>query len=220
MKLYFSPLACSLATRITLYEAGMEAELVEVDPKTKRTRDGTDFRTLHPLGLVPALELDSGERLTENPAILQYVADSAPQAELAPRDPVGRARLHQWLGFIGSELHKGLYNPLLDKTAPEGAKAFALQKAEPRLSLLAKHLEGRDVLLERFSVADAYLVTVLNWSLVTPVKLSTWPAIGAYVKRVHARPAVARAFSEEKRLYVRELARHAVSALPGMASWR
>jgi glutathione S-transferase len=210
MKLYFSPLACSLAARIALYEAGLEAELVEVDPKTKKTRDGTDFRTIHALGLVPALRLDDGELLTENPAILQHLAELAPWAELAPSDPRGRSRLHQWLGFIGTELHKGLFNPLLDRTAPAEAKAYALEKGDARLAWLAERVEGRATLLESFSVADAYLVTVLNWSLATPVKLSKWPAITAYAKRVRSRPSVERAFSEEKRLYVRELARHAL----------
>jgi glutathione S-transferase len=216
MKLYFSPLACSLATRITLYEAGLDAEFVEVDSKTKKTKNGSDFCAVHPLGLVPALRLDDGTLLTENAAILQHVADRAPEAELAPRDASGRSALHQWLCFIGTELHKGLYAPLLDKKAREEAKAYALTRAESRLATIARQLDGRAYLLDRYSVADAYLVTVLNWSRVTPVKLSTWPAIPAYVKRVHERAAVERAFSEETRLYVREKARHAVSFLPGL----
>jgi glutathione S-transferase len=218
MIVYFSPLACSLATRIALYEAGLDADLVEVDPKTKKTSDGTDFCAIHPLGLVPALRLDDGELLTENSAILQYVAECAPEGVLAPRDPRGRARLRKWLGFISTELHKGLFNPLLDKAAPEGAKAYALAKGEARLAWLADQLDGRETLLESFSVADAYLVTVLNWAVVTPVTLAA--PIAAYAKRVRARPAVARAFAEERRLYVRELARHAVAWVPGMSSFR
>jgi glutathione S-transferase len=201
MKLYFSPLACSLATRIALYEAGADAQFVQIETKTKHTQDGVDFRTIHPLGLVPALEMDNGEILTENAAILQHVADRFPDAGLAPRDPLGRSRLHQWLCFIGTELHKALYIPLLDRNAPDAVKAYALAKAQSRLSWVARGLERRDYLLDRFSVADAYLVTVLNWSTVTPVPLDPWPAIGTYLKRVHARSAVARAMGEEQKLY-------------------
>jgi glutathione S-transferase len=207
MKLYFSPLSCSLATRIALYEAGADAEYIEVDPKTKKTDDGTDFREIHSLGLVPTLRMDDGELLTENAAILQHVADRFPGAELAPRDPLGRSRLHQWLCFIGTELHKSLYVPLLDKSAPEAVKGYSLAKAESRLSWLAARLADREFLLDRFSVADAYLFTVLNWSAVTPVELRPWPAITAYMTRMHERPSVARAFTEEKDLYMRELAR-------------
>ncbi|MFT3776489.1 MAG: glutathione S-transferase N-terminal domain-containing protein [Minicystis sp.] len=208
MKLYFSPLACSMATRIALYEAGAEAQYVEVDGKTKRTSEGADFHTVNGLGLVPALDVGDGVVLTENAAILQHVAERFPEAGLAPRDALGRARLQQWLCFIGTELHKALYVPLLDPKAPEGAKAYALSKAEPRLSWLAAQLDGRETLLDRFSVADAYLVTVLNWSLAAPVKLDPWPAITSYVARVRARPSVARAFAEEFELYKRELSRH------------
>jgi len=207
LKLYFSPLACSLATRISLYEAGADATYIQVDTKAKRTEDGTDFRTIHALGLVPVLEMDNGEMLTENAAILQHVADRYPAAGIAPRDPLGRSRLHQWLCFIGTELHKALYIPLLDRNAPEGAKAYALTKAQSRLAWVSGALDGREYLLDRFSVADAYLLTVLNWSTVTPVDLAPWPAIGAYLKRCHSRPAVARAMAEEKKLYAAELKR-------------
>jgi len=209
VKLYFSPLACSMATRIALYEAGAQATFIEIDPKTKRTPDGIEFRTIYPLGMVPALEIDNGELLTENAAILQHVADRNPGADLAPRDPVGRSRLHQWLCFIGTELHKAVYIPLLDRNAPESVKAYALAKAPPRLSWVANHVEAREFLLDRFSVADAYLVTVLNWSTVTQVDLTQYPSIGAYLERCHARPAVARAFAEEKKLYADELRRKA-----------
>ena len=147
--------------------------------------------------------------LTENAAILQHVADRYPAAGIAPRDPLARSRLHQWLCFIGTELHKALYIPLLDRNAPEGAKAYALTKAQSRVAWVSGALDGREYLLDRFSVADAYLLTVLNWSTVTPVDLAPWPAIGAYLKRCHSRPAVARAFAEEKKLYAEELKRRA-----------
>src|ERR1700755_2610323 len=117
MDLYFSPMACSLATRIALYEAGVEANFLEVDPKTKQVAgDGSDFRPVNPLGLVPTLRTDDGEVLTENAAILQYVADRFPSANLGTGAGIDRSRLHQWLCFIGTELHKSLFVPLLDKT--------------------------------------------------------------------------------------------------------
>ncbi|CAN95128.1 MULTISPECIES: glutathione binding-like protein [Sorangium] len=212
MKLYFAPLACSLATRIAFYEAGAEVSYVEVDLKTKRTEGGADYRAIHPLGFVPALEIEGGEILAENAAILQLVADRFPQAELAPRDPLGRARLQQWLGFIGSELHKAVYMPLLDKTASAEVKAHALAGAPRRLGWVADRLEGREFLLDRFSVADAYLFAVLNWSVVTPIDLKSWPALAAYHARLHGRPSVARAFAEEREGYFREQARHAKAA--------
>jgi glutathione S-transferase len=205
MKLFFAPLACSLATRITLYEAGAQAEYVQVDTKAQKTADGRNFRALSELGLVPLLELDDGELLSENAAILQYVGGRFPDTELSPSDGRARMRLQQWLSFIGTELHKLVYGPLLDKSAPEAVKAYALDKADVRLSWLAAQLEERETLLDRFSVADAYLFTVLNWSLVTPIDLQKWPPLTIYLARIHARPAVARAFDEERALYLREI---------------
>ena len=140
MDLYFSPLACSLATRIALYEAGTEANYLEVDPKTKVVqKDGSDFRSVNPLGLVPTLRTDDGLVLTENAAILQYVADRFPDAGIATGPGMDRSRLHQWLCFIGTELHKGLFVPLLDKTAPAEMKAHVLSK-EPFPARLSRQL--------------------------------------------------------------------------------
>lgn len=211
MKLYFSPLACSLATRIALYEAGADAQFDEVDPVTKRTESGRDFHELHPLGLVPALQLESGKILTENAAVLQYVARSFPQAGLAPTDPEGTTELQSWLCFIGTELHKSLFNPLLAKHAGPDAKAYALGLGESRLRYLEQHLTGREFLLDQFSVADAYLFTILNWTLATPVDLKPWPAVSAYQARLRERPSVARAFAEELKLYKKERSRHAIN---------
>jgi len=206
MRLYFSPLACSLATRITLYEAGVEATFVEVDPRAKRTDDGRDYRTVHPLALVPVLETDEGERLYENAAILQYLAASHPAAKLAPVEGLAHARLTQWLSFIGAELHKALFVPLLDPAAPESVRTYALAKSPSRLGWLADELGTRPFLLDAFSVADAYLVAVLNWTAVVPVALSDYPALAAYHRRLLERPSVARAVSEERGLYAREQA--------------
>ena len=211
MELYFSPLACSLASRICLYEAGAEATYVQVDAKTKRTRDGRDYLTIHPLGLVPVLRTERGELLSESAAILQELSDSLPAARLAPSAQPERIQLAHWLCFIGTELHKGLYTPLLDPKAPDGAKEYARSKASSRLAYVARHLVGRDHLLDAFSVADAYLFTILNWSLPTQVDLSPWPSLTSYQQRLRERPSVARAFREELTLYREEVARQAES---------
>jgi len=201
MDLYFSPLACSLATRIALYEAGAEANYLEVDPKTKVVqKDGSDFRSVNPLGLVPTLRTDDGLVLTENAAILQYLADRFPDAGLAPTG-FQRYRLQQWLSFIGSELHKYVFTPLLNpKTSPE-ARTVATEAAKDRFAYLNGHLQGREWLLDKFSVADAYLTAVLNWAQAVKFDLDAYPAVAAYRDRVRARPAVARALGEEFALY-------------------
>jgi glutathione S-transferase len=207
MELYFAPLACSLATRISLYETGADATYRQVNTKTKRTLDGADFLAVNPLGQVPVLRTDDGELLTENPAILQFVADRYPDARLAPEKGMERYRLQQWLNFITTELHKVVFLPLLDRTSGEGAKTYARSKTQVRLDYLDAHLKGHDYLLDRFSVADAYLVTVLNWSTPSGVTLADWPAVAAYFKRLQQRPSIARAFAEELALYAEEQAR-------------
>jgi glutathione S-transferase len=214
MDLYFSPLACSLATRIAFYEAGAEANFVEVDPKTKEVRkDGSDFRNVNPLGLVPTLRTDDGTVLTENAAILQYVADHFPKAGIATAPGMERSKLHQWLCFIGTELHKGLFVPLLDKKAGPEVKAYVLEKNLSRLDYLENYLKGRDYLLDHFSVADAYLVTIINWTMATPpIELAKWPVVKAYYERLRARPSIAKAIAEEFELYKAEVARHKAAA--------
>src|SRR5271170_2020792 len=211
MEFYFSPLACSMATRIALAEAGGSANLIEIDPITKRTLPGDgDYFAIYPLGMVPALRTDDGELLTENAAILQYVADRFPGSGLAPpaSDSIGRAKLQQWLCFIGTELHKGLMTPLLDRKALEDAKAYALRKYASRLAYLNAHLSGREFLLDRFSVADAYLATVLGWTQATPqIDLSPYPAVKAYLDRMRGRPSVAAALGVEIPLFRAEIAR-------------
>jgi glutathione S-transferase len=208
MDLYFSPLAGSLAARIALYEAGAEARFIEVDPKTKRTADGFNFAAIHPLGLVPFLRLDDGSLLSENAAVLQYIANRFPEANLAPTDELARARLQQWLSFIGTELHQRLFCALLDEAAPEGTRTHNLMKGEPRLRYLNDHLSDREFLLDHFTVADAYLYAVLNWSVATRVSLSRCPAIKDYHRRLRMRPSVARAYQEELMLYQAKLASH------------
>jgi glutathione S-transferase len=212
MDLYFSPLACSMATRIALYEAGAEANYLEVDGKTKIVQnDGSNFYRVNPLGLVPTLRTDEGTVLTENAAILQYVADRFPQASIGAG--AERSQLHQWLCFIGTELHRGLFSPMLDRNAPPEMKAYILGKGVSRLDYLQKYLQGREFLLDHFSVADAYLVTVINWTMATPpIELAKWPALKAYYERLLPRPSIARAISEEFKLYQAQLARRSAAA--------
>ena len=211
MELYFAPLACSMSARIALAEAGAAIGLVEVDTHARRVLStGEDYRSVNPLGYVPALKLDDGIVLTENSAILQYIAEQYPEAHLAPpsSDRVGRAKLRQWLSFIGAELHKGLMTPLLgDKTPPE-VKAWTLSKYAPRLAYLDAQLKDREFLLDRFSVADGYLTTVLNWTRATPeIDLSVYPNVKAYLERMRARPSVAHALATELPLFHAEAAR-------------
>ncbi len=207
MELYFAPLACSMATRIALYEAGADADYRQVDTRTKRLADGSDFLPVNQMGQVPVLRTDDGALLTENPAVLQYVADRHPQSGLAPQNGFERYDLQRWLNFITTELHKVVFIPLLDPNAPEGAKAYARDKAPIRFAHLAHHLEGRDYLLERFTVADAYLVTVLNWGRTSGIEYAQWPAILAYFKRMLERPSVAKALAGELALYQEQQAR-------------
>jgi glutathione S-transferase len=198
MKLFYSPGACSLSPHIVLRETGLEAELVKVDLRAHTTADGTDFYTVNPKGYVPVLELDSGERLTEGPAIVQYLADQKPAAHLAP--PAGtlpRYRLQEWLNYLSTEIHKSfspLFNP---KTLPEVREA-ALASFKPRLEYLVRSLDGRDYLMGTgFTVADAYLFTLLNWAGFVKLDLAPYPQLKAYQARVAARPAVQAALRAE-----------------------
>ena len=209
MELYFSPMACSLASRISLYEAGAkDVQFVEVDSKTKRTVAGANYFEIYPLGLVPFLRLEDGSGLSENAAILQYIASHHPGSELAPRDEKERVQLQQWLCFIGTELHKGMFIPLFDQKAPEGTRPHVLKKQESRLKYLNNYLGGRDFLLDHFTVADAYLYTVLNWTTPTNVDLAPFPAMQEYHRRLQKRQSVAKAFQAELALYKAELTRH------------
>jgi len=200
MDVYFSPLACSLASRITLYETGQEANFQRVDTKAGKTASGEDYRKINPKGLVPALRTDDGEVLTENAAILQYLADRKPAAGLAP-EGFARYRLQQWLSFIGSELHKAVFTPLLSPNYPAEGKARAKEAAAEKLGYLNTHLTGRDWLLDDFSVADAYLCAVLNWNQAVKLDFSVYPAIQAYQARLMTRPAVQKAVQEEFALF-------------------
>ena len=211
MDLFFSPLACSMSARIALAEAQAAANFIEVDPDTKRVlATGEDYRAVNPLGYVPALRLDDAAVLTENSAILQYIADAYPGAGLAPpaSDLLARARLRQWLSFIGTELHKALMTPLLGRETPAEVKAWTVRKYASRLAYLDDNLKGREFLLDRFSVADGYLATVLNWTQATPeIDLAAYPNVKAYLERMRQRPSVVAALTTEVPLFRAEIAR-------------
>jgi glutathione S-transferase len=198
MKLYYSPGACSLSPHIVLYEAGLAFEAVLASTKTHKLLDGTDYYTINPKGYVPLLELDNGERLTEGPAIVQYIADQAPAKKLAPANgTMARYRLQEWLNFISSELHKsfgGLFNPAM----PEEAKGLMRVKTTERLKWVDSQLAGKLYLTgDTFSVADAYLFTVTNWTKFVGIDISSLANLTAYMARVAARPAVQEAMKAE-----------------------
>jgi glutathione S-transferase len=197
MKLYFSPGACSLAPHIVLRELGLPHERVKVDVRAGKTEDGADYRHINSKGYVPTLELDNGERLTEAAVLLQYLADQAPAAGLIP--PPGsmdRYRLQEWLNFIATEIHKG-FGPLWKPDSTDDEKARVRARLGARLDWLARQLEGRDYLTGRFSIADAYLFTILNWGQWTGVDLAAWPTLRHYVARIASRPRVAEALRAE-----------------------
>lgn len=198
MKLYYMPGACSQASNIALREAGLKFELVKVDRRTKMAADGLDFSVVNPKGYVPAITVDTGETLTENVTVLQYIADQAPAAKLAP--PFGtmeRYRLMEWLSFINSEVHKN-FSPMFHKDAAEGAKELALATLTKRLDYLQRALGSRTFLMgEQFTVADCYLFTVLSWAPAVKLDLGKWPELKRYVDRIHARPHVLEALGAE-----------------------
>jgi glutathione S-transferase len=199
MKLYYSPFACSLSPHIVAHEAGITLALDKVDMGTKKTQSGRDFADINPKGYVPALELDSGELLTEGPAIVQYLADQKPDAKLVP--PAGTlARYHvqEMLGYINSELHK-TYSPLFNpKSSPE-ARAERSEYLIKRYALIEAALAGKSYLFgEQFTVADAYLFVVTNWANFVKLDLSRFPNLMAFQARVAARPAVQAAIAAEK----------------------
>lgn len=198
MDIFFSPLACSMASRIVVYEAGGEANFVRVDTKAGKTADGQDYAKINPKGLVPAIRTDEGEVLTENAAVLQYLGDRYPETGLAPNG-FDRSLLQQWLNFIGTELHTGVFHPLF--SGNDGAKAFARDDAKKRLAYLNDHLDGRDWLLDRFTVADAYLAVVLNWAQFVKLDLEPYPNVVAFLDRAKVRPSIAKALSEEFALF-------------------
>ncbi len=198
MKLYYSPGACSLSPHIVLREAGLAFEPVLASTKTHKLQDGTDYYGINPKGYVPLLELDNGERLSEGPVIVQYIADQAPAKKLAPAaGTMARYRLQEWLNFITSELHKS-FSPLFNPAMPEEAKALYRTRLGERFKWVDGQLAGKNYLMgEDFSVADAYLFVVAGWSKHVGVDISGLANLGAFMARVGARPAVQEALKAE-----------------------
>jgi glutathione S-transferase len=193
MKLYFSPLACSLAPRVVAIEAGVDLDFVQVDFYTKVISEtGGDYRSAAPLGLVPLLELDDGTKLTEVLAIVQYLADRNADAALAP--PWGspqRYELLEWLSFIATELHKKVLWPIFSRETSREAKQFARQAAKPVFDHLERRLTRRlHVLGDEFGVADAYAAWALNLCPFAKLDLGERPALRAYTERVLSRASV------------------------------
>lgn len=198
MKLYYAPQACSLAPHIVLRELDLPFEPVRVDNRSKQTASGADFLAINPKGYVAALELDNGEVLTEGPAILQYLADLRPEAKLAPLNGTfERVRLQEWLNFVSTEIHGGL-GWLFNAQFPEEVKTLIKEKLFKRFAVLCQTLERQDYLLaDGFSVADAYLFTVLRWAPLFAIELDRWPALVRFQARVDLRPAVRAALAVE-----------------------
>jgi glutathione S-transferase len=199
MKLYYSPGACSLSPHIVLHESGLPFEAVLAPTKTKKLPDGSDYTAINPLGYVPLLELDDGQRLREGPAIVQYVADQVPAKQLAPAwGTMARYRLIEWLNFTATELHKGGFSPLFNPAMPDTVKDATRTRLLQRLQWVDGELAGRPYVLgDTFSVADAYLFVVAGWGKYVGVDIAPLQNLTAFVARVGARPAVQAAMRAE-----------------------
>lgn len=198
MKLYYSPGACSLSPHIVLHEAGLPFETVLASTKTHKLPDGTDYYSINPRGYVPLLELDDGQRLTEGPVIVQWIADQVPQKRLAPSaGTMPRYRVMEWLNFVSAELHKQ-FSPLFNPAYPEEAKAINREKLLGRYTWVDEQLAGRQYLMgDEYSVADAYLYTVTRWTVPMKLDISPRANLAAFMARVGQRPAVQRALAAE-----------------------
>jgi glutathione S-transferase len=204
MDFYFSPMTCSLATRIALYELDEPATFHQVNIRTKQLTAGGDYLQINPKGQVPALRTREGVLLTEVPAVLQYLADLKPERGLAPKaGTLERYQLQQWLNYVATELHKQIFYTIFTPQWPAEAKMYVREQVVPaKYEFLSKHLDGREFLLDGgFTVADAYLVTTLNWCQAAGIELGRWPVMQGYLDRVRTRPAVGRAMKEEWALY-------------------
>jgi glutathione S-transferase len=197
MKLYYSPGACSLSPHIALLEAGLPHDLVKVDLRAKKLENGDDYLKVNPKGQVPALQLDSGEIVTEGPVIVQMIADRVGK-DLAPaRDSTERYKLLEWLNFITTELHKN-FGPIFSPVLADDAKAFFKDRVMGKFKYVDSQLGGRDYLMgKQFTVADGYLYTMLSWADRMKFDLSAMPNLLAYKERIAARPKVQEALNKE-----------------------
>ncbi len=198
MQLYYSPGACSLASHITLREAGIPFELKRADVQTKKVEDGSDFFAVNSKGAVPALRLDNGQVLTEGVAIMQYLADQKPESTLAPRNgTLERYRVQEWLNYVTSEVHK-TFSPLWNPKAGDQVHAYTRANLEKKFDWLETQLAGKKYLTgDTFTIADAYLFTVVNWTNFLGIDLAKWPALRDFQARVAARPKVQEALAAE-----------------------
>ncbi len=198
MKLYYSPGACSLASHIALYETGLPFEIDRLIKTTKMTVGGEDFMQINPKGYVPTIKLDDGSILTEGAAVLQYIADQKPDSGLAPKaGTMERYRLQEWLTFISSELHKS-FSPMFNKDTTEEVKTNVRNLLTKRFGYVETQLANKPYLMgDHFTVADAYLFVVANWSNHASFDLSPFPRIKEYQARIAARPAVQAAMKAE-----------------------
>jgi len=197
MKLYLTPGACSLASHIALREAAVPFDFAKVDLGTRKVDDGSSFEAVNPKGYVPALKLDTGEVLTENVALLQYIGDRNPQAKLLPPSGMERYRVQEWLAFVSSEVHKS-FSPLFNPQATQEIKDYARGNLSKRLQWLNGALGSNKYLTgDQFTVADAYLFVVLNWAGHLGIDLKQWPNLQRYHQAVAARPNVVAALKAE-----------------------
>jgi glutathione S-transferase len=198
MKLYYAPGACSLSPHIVLFESGLPFTADKTDLKSKKTEKGVDYFTINSKGSVPALQLDDGQVLTEGPAIVQYIADQKPDSGLAPRaGTLGRYRLMELLNYISSEVHKN-FSPLFDPDTSPDSKKAAIETLGKKFDWLSGFIGNKKFLMgDNFTVADAYLFTVLSWTQHVGVDLSKWPVLEAYRSRVGHRPKVQEALKSE-----------------------
>ena len=198
MKLYYFGGACSLSPHIVALEAGVPVTMVKIDSKTKKTETGADYLAVNSKGAVPALQFDDGRVLTEGPAIVQYLADQKPASGLIPPPgTVDRYRVQGWLNYTTSEIHK-TFAPLFRPTTPEEFKTISREFLGQRFDWIDKQLAGKQYLMgDKFTVADAYLFTILRWTPRIEIDLAKWPNIKAYVDRVTARPKVQEALKAE-----------------------
>jgi len=198
MKLYYAPGACSLSPHIVLLEAGVKFDLAKVEFPSKKTSDGEDFLAINPKGAVPTLRLDDGDVLTEGAVIVQYIADQAGNTTLAPAPGTKeRLKVQEWLNYIASELHKS-FSPLFNPATPDAYKAIVKTNLTKQFAYLEKSLAGKDYLTgKNFTVADAYLFTILNWRHMHNIDISAYKNLSAYLDRVGARPKVKEAMQAE-----------------------
>jgi glutathione S-transferase len=198
MKLYFNPSVCSLAPHIALREAGLSFELVKVDIRAHTVADGSDYYKINPKGYVPVLMLDNGELLTESSVISEYIADLNPAANLVPpHGTMARTRLREWMAFISTEVHKG-FAPLFNPSMTDELKEMARNRLGGRLQWVAEQLGDKTHLTgDTFTIADAYLFTVLGWGKWTGVDVAKWPTLVRYCERIAARPKVIEALAAE-----------------------